>query len=237
MRIGAAAWAVAAGLAALAGEAAAAAVWEPIGLAGGGGMFSPACSPLEPNVLMLNCDMSAAYVSRDAGRTWQMIHHSQLRSCTSCSPAFDPKVRGRILAANGWTGQVRVSNDYGLTWRPWGGKPAWRGRPVLLFIDPDDPRRVFVGSGDGMHVTADDGRSWRRCEGLSKPPLGLAADRTTPGGERGVWFVGTGEGVFRSGDGGRNFGPAAAPAAGKAVQSFAGGSDGKVTRLYATVPC
>jgi hypothetical protein len=42
--------------------------WEAVGLSGGGGMFTPAISPADPNLMMLNCDMSAAYLSEDGGR-------------------------------------------------------------------------------------------------------------------------------------------------------------------------
>jgi hypothetical protein len=42
--------------------------WEPVGLSGGGALFAPAISPVDPNLMMLNCDMSAAYVSEDGGR-------------------------------------------------------------------------------------------------------------------------------------------------------------------------
>ena len=47
--------------------------WEPIGLSGGGGMFAPAISPADPNLMMLNCDMSAAHISEDGGHNWRMV--------------------------------------------------------------------------------------------------------------------------------------------------------------------
>jgi len=31
-------------------------------------MFTPAISAADPNLMMLNCDMSAAYISEDGGR-------------------------------------------------------------------------------------------------------------------------------------------------------------------------
>src|SRR5210317_1824155 len=64
--------------------------WEPVGLSGGGGMFSPAISSADSNLMMLNCDMSAAYISEDGGRNWRMIHHAQLRTDTRCRPCFHP---------------------------------------------------------------------------------------------------------------------------------------------------
>jgi hypothetical protein len=75
--------------------------WEPLGLSGGGGMFSPAISPADPNLMMINCDMSAAYISEDGGHNWRMIHQAQLRTDTQCRPAFHPSDRNVIYASSG----------------------------------------------------------------------------------------------------------------------------------------
>ena len=40
--------------------------WQPVGLGGSGGMFCLAVSPLDPQLMMVNCDMSEAYLSHDA---------------------------------------------------------------------------------------------------------------------------------------------------------------------------
>ncbi|MGH7967609.1 MAG: hypothetical protein ACREIC_02665, partial [Limisphaerales bacterium] len=80
------------------GQASAAETWQPLGLSGGGGMFSPAISPVDPSMMMLNCDMSAAYLSEDGGHNWRMIHQAQLRSDTRCRPALHPANRDIIYA-------------------------------------------------------------------------------------------------------------------------------------------
>ena len=76
-------------------------VWEPLGLSGGGGMFSPAISPLNADLMMINCDMSGAYISRDGGHHWRMINQRQLRSDTRCRPAFHPRDPQVIFASSG----------------------------------------------------------------------------------------------------------------------------------------
>src|SRR5512135_1675813 len=113
-----------------------AADWQPVGLSGGGGMFSPAISPADPDLMMLNCDMSAAYISEDGGRNWQMIHHAQLRSDTQCRPAFHPTDPNVIYASSG--GQLRVSRDRGRTFSQ---VDSLRG--VLqgeIAVNPADPK-------------------------------------------------------------------------------------------------
>src|SRR5580658_116875 len=86
--------------------------WEPIGLSGGGAMFTPAISAADPQFMMLNCDMSGAYTSVDGGRTWRMINCLQLRANTQCRPAYHPTDSKTVFAANGWAG-MSVSHDRG----------------------------------------------------------------------------------------------------------------------------
>jgi hypothetical protein len=94
------------------------ATWQPVGLSGGGGMFSPSVSPADPDLMMLDCDMSAAYISEDGGHNWRMIHHEQLRSDTRCRPAFRPTDPNVVFASSG--GRLRVSRDRGRTFSPIG---------------------------------------------------------------------------------------------------------------------
>ena len=48
--------------------------WEIIGPGGGGGQFSHTVSPLDPNIVLEACDMTGAYISHDAGRSWRMFN-------------------------------------------------------------------------------------------------------------------------------------------------------------------
>ena len=54
--------------------------WTSLGLGGGGAMFTPAISPVDPNLILLNCDMSGSYRSTDGGESWELIHYRQLTS-------------------------------------------------------------------------------------------------------------------------------------------------------------
>src|SRR6184192_3737922 len=78
--------------------------WRPVGLSGGGAMFAPAVSPSDPKRMMLNCDMSGAYVTADGGRTWRMINSAELHANTRCRPAFHPTDSNILYAADGGQG-------------------------------------------------------------------------------------------------------------------------------------
>jgi photosystem II stability/assembly factor-like uncharacterized protein len=209
--------------------------WEPLGLSGGGGMFAPAISPVDPDIMMINCDMSGAYVTADGGRHWTMIHHLQLRANTRCRPGFHPTDRNVIYAPHGWSGQIRRSQDRGETWSTIAELPDTpRGE---IAFDPDDPSLMLVGTYDGAYLSRDAGRRWEKCDGPSAEALSFFVDRTSPRDAR-IIYAATRQGIWRSADGGRRWETSTEGLLGDEIRSFSGGSDpdtGKV-RLYCAVP-
>src|SRR5262249_34133128 len=178
----------------------AAAQWEPVGLGGSGGsggIFALAVSPLDPRLMMVNCDMGAAYVSRDAGRTWQMIHHRMLHGNTRCCPVYHPTIPNRLYAVSGGTNEIRVSDDAGTNWRPLTKtRPPWSAPVVLLYVPPDRPDCLVVGAGEAAYVTHNAGATWQRCEGVTGKVVGVLAGRA----KKGYHLVATSVGIFRSTD-------------------------------------
>ncbi|MEI6808930.1 MAG: hypothetical protein WCN95_09410 [bacterium] len=214
----------------LAGAVQPANVWTPLGLAGGGAMYSISASPLDRNLMMLSCDMSGAYISRDGGRDWELIHHSMLRGNTSCSALFDPARAGTIYAVEGYAGYLKISNDSGRTWRLAPGKAPWSGRLSLLY---KDGIRFFAGGEDGMWLSADGFATWSACSGIEGRIIGMCTDRRSLN----VYVAGTDKGIFKSDDGGKSFRRIAQSLPSRPITGFAGGSDGKKTMLYTAVEC
>jgi hypothetical protein len=119
--------------------------WKPVGISGGGGMFTPAISPADPNLMMLNCDMSAAFISEDGGRNWRMIGHAQLRSDTDCRPAFHPTDSKIIYASSG--GRLKMSRGQGKTFAPIGNLRDSLGGKIA--INSSDAKIMLTGSRNG----------------------------------------------------------------------------------------
>lgn len=206
--------------------------WEPVGLSGGGGMFTPAVSPADPNLMMLNCDMSAAYVSEDGGRNWRMVHQAQLRSDTRCRPAFHPTNPGTVFASSG--GRLRISHDRGRTFAPLGDL---RDSPLgEIAINPAAPEVLLVGLGrGGCARSRDGGLTWQVCVGPSGRVIGFHFDRTRRGR---TMFAATDQGLWRSDDDGQAWAERTQGLPWKGVQAFAGGSDpvAGVVILYCAIP-
>ena len=108
-------------------------------------MFTPAISPADPNLIMLNCDMSAAYISKDGGHNWRMIHQAQLRTDTQCRPGFHPSDANVIYASS--QGRLKISRDRGRSFIPIGNlKESLSGE---IAINPSDPDIMLAGTRNG----------------------------------------------------------------------------------------
>ena len=193
--------------------------WQPIGISGGGGMFAPAISPANPNLMMLNCDMSAAYVSEDGGHNWRMIHHAQLRSDTACRPAFHPTDPSIIYASSG--GRLKISHDRGRTFAPIGNLKDSLGGEIA--INPSDPKVMLAGSRNGRcWLSRDAGETWSACQGPAARVIAFHFDRTRQGH---AMFAATETGIWRSDDDGQTWSDKTQGLPWKLIQGFAGGSD------------
>jgi hypothetical protein len=73
-------------------------------------MIHPLISPHDPNVVVEGCDMTGAYITRDAGNAWRMFNLGTVVSAF----AFDPKGANTIYAA---AAALFRSDDGGRTWR------------------------------------------------------------------------------------------------------------------------
>lgn len=81
-------------------------------------------------------------------------------------------------------------------------------RPEAVAADPADPSRLYAGTwGNGLHASADAGRSWERAgEGIPHPEISAVAVGFPNNGSGGPLYVGTEPSTLsRSDDGGQSW--------------------------------
>ncbi len=144
--------------------------WREInrGLPGGDkGRIGLAVAPKDPDTIYAIVeavgDKGGFYRSTDAGENW-----SRMNSYVSTSPQYyqeimvDPHDSDRVYSLDTW---FQRSEDGGRTW----SRVPLNGKHVdehALWIDPDDPDHLLVGSDGGLYETYDRGEQWRFMENL-----------------------------------------------------------------------
>ena len=194
--------------------------WAPLGLGGGGAMYTPAISPADRKLMLLSCDMSGVYRSTDGGKNWEMIHYRQLSSATRVRPAWHPTDPNVAFAAGG-NGRLKVTRDKGKTWNE---VPRGPSAVSAIAIDPGRPELMLVGSRRGIARSTDGGNRWQDVGTTRGTVLGFHFDQTSSAGSR-TCFAATDRSILRSGDAGASWHDLGAAFATGPIVSFAAGSN------------
>jgi photosystem II stability/assembly factor-like uncharacterized protein len=196
-------------------------------------MYTPAISPADPNLILLNCDMSGAYRSTDGGRNWELLHYRQLQGSTRVRPVWHPTDPAIAFAANGWQGNLVVTRDHGRHWSEVSGPSG----VTAIEIDPGQPRSMLLADRRGIWRSRDGGAHWEPCQERQGRVLGFHFDQSSPVEKRTCFAVAEWV-VFRSDNGGQSWRDLRASADSGKILAFAAGSNdtGKTCRLYCSVP-
>jgi hypothetical protein len=108
-------------------------------------MTHPTISPHDPNVVLVGCDMTGAYITDDGGQSWRMINLGSVVS----SFAFDPVHPDVIYAANP---ALWRSSDRGRSWRMVFPDPARHARELMT----GDHAEYVVRTEDPLYPPASD---------------------------------------------------------------------------------
>ena len=190
--------------------------WRILGPGGGGAQFYPAVSPHDPNLVLVACDMTGAYISEDGGKSWRLFN---LRKPVKFF-AFDPLDSQAIYTG---TDVLWRSADRGRTWSlvypsdsgarlimpddhadptvltPQG--PA--GRVLALAVDPADSQKLYAtisdASGVGLYISSDRGAHWRRASDLPGGGRKIFVDSHSPASDRTLYVLGENSVAVRRG--------------------------------------
>jgi hypothetical protein len=148
----------------------------PVGLSGGGTMYSPAVAGRDLAVMAVACDMGRLYLSADTGASWQLLdqremHHGQ-PAVRGLAPLDAPA--GRLCAGHGRSSGGRRAGPAPVSLSTSTG--AWTRLPLtpqlahqefvtaLLVRGPptgrtegDDARHVYLGTTQGAYLRSPGG--------------------------------------------------------------------------------
>ena len=119
----------------------------------------------EPGSMRVSGGWGEVYRSDDAGVTWRMTHDMEVNVGGKAPYSFnilkiDPENSNRVYVTSDG---LLISEDGGVTWAGMYGREVHdRFRRMFgdirhLWIDPQDPQRIFVGSDGGVNITYDGG--------------------------------------------------------------------------------
>jgi hypothetical protein len=182
--------------------------WEVIGPGGGGAQFNPTVSAVDPNLVLVSCDMTGTYISNDGGDSWRMFN---LRGVARFI-VTDPLHSNVIYVA---TEGLYRSRDKGRTWELLVPRPEEVGRVVIsgdhaderillrdgthvtveaLAVDPDDSNGLFSvltrGNGAGLYHSKDAGGNWENLGDLPGGGRKIYVDPDSPKNSRTVYVAG-----------------------------------------------
>lgn len=224
--------------------------WRILGPGGGGAQFFPAISPHDPKLVLVACDMTGAYISRDGGNSWRLFDLRQPVKFFEFDP-LDPKV---IYAG---TANLWRSADTGRTWSLVYPTPASVKRLIMpddhaspivettdgpaepvtaLAVDPADSRILYLAVGHpgraALDVSTDGGASWA-IDGKQTPALAagirkIFVDPNSPQSDRTLYVMGQNAMAIRKGGQWKEYSP---PAGVTGIRDVSAGfsSDAKLT--------
>ncbi len=190
-----------------------------------------AVNPNNQNVLYLGGAQGGVWRSRDAGSTWTPLfdHQPALGIGEPAGIAIDPANTDTIyVGTSGRLGSnepdtirqnaagLFKSTDGGASWIALGsGFPAGNTGNAnqfanqtqsisVIIVDPVNGT-IYLASTRGVFTSTDGGLNWATASGIAADTRSLALDLSTPPSARILYAGVSGQGVFQSSDGGRNF--------------------------------
>lgn len=193
--------------------------WRCLGPGGGGAMYVPTLSPLDPALGLVACDMGGTYLTRDRGRSWTMLPVEQIGRYPQ-GLAFSPRNPKVIFV--GTSTRLFRSADGGASWN---GVTEDRKYPLNavmhVLVDPENEKLVWVAFGKGNEAgrprtggnrllierSLDGGLTFKPCEGLPQEEglvRQLALDVNSADGRR-TLYAASSRGLLVSRDGGASW--------------------------------
>jgi len=182
--------------------------WTVIGPGGGGAMYNPTISPVDPKVVLVNCDMTGAYISLDGGDSWRMFNGRTVSRFFVCDPndadiiysmrlglmrsADRGKTWSLVFPDSSNVERVLISGDHGeeeiIT------KDGTQEYIAALAVEPGDSKKLYAAMANGQEawlaVSTDWGKTWSKAGTLAGGVRRIFVDPKSPADERTIYVLG-----------------------------------------------
>lgn len=142
-------------------------------------------SPLQPGVIWVGTDDGNVQLTRDGGKTWELVSKNFTSGKNALAPAgaLVPHIkasRHNVATAyvvyddhqrSNFTPYLLVTRDFGKTWKNL-ATPDIDGWCKAIEEDPVNPNLLFLGTEFGLYVSFNGGQSWMKwTHGLPTVPV------------------------------------------------------------------
>jgi len=208
--------------------------WESRGIGGGGALFSPTISPLDENIIFLQCDMSEVFHTTNKGGNWGEIHFTELISTGGRNTVEFTSDANTLYSINmDYVTDERfpvISIDAGIHWASLPQDPTF-GDVWYLSADPNVTNRLLVASYNELFYSSDGGSSFTSVYAMNDFHIaGVYWDGNSI-------YIGTSAGLLVSTNNGISFNldNATGIPANHGFISFTGAKSGNIVRLMGTI--
>ena len=161
---------------------------------------SVAVDPVDPNILYVGT-WRLGYVSRDMGKSWTLVEKGMPLDSDIFSITIRPD-NPSVVFASACSGVYR-SDDRLMTWTRLRVLPdKFTIRAQVVYIDPVNLNRVYIGTTEGFYVSENEGRSWTL---LTSKDITVNAVQVDPSNNRRILLGTEYHGTLRSEDGGKTW--------------------------------
>ncbi len=126
--------------------------WQPVGLGGGGGMFTPAISPHNSELMFVSCDMGGLYKSTNAGKSWELLNFRSMSSSNTLTTVFHCTQGNILWDESGYS--LMMSEDTGKSWSKVWEFPA---DMIDMVCMRTEPLTLILLASEGTVYTSNDG--------------------------------------------------------------------------------
>lgn len=148
--------------------------------------------------------VTALYASLDGGDHWIVSpvpsSWGSYAYSFACHPTDPKTVYVAGVRTDNYRSFIAKTTDLGATWTLLSYSGHSSDYPDTIAVDPNNPKRILVGTGRGIYRSENDGLTWT-LKGIGKYARTILFDPATPG----AVYLGWSNGILRSLDGGKNW--------------------------------